>query len=98
MSNILSVFNPPPPRKLSDEEVGHGCLPCTAMQSLFLFAGGIYLTSNYVFKDFKTGKIDYAKNPMWWQKTVKGAGVVIFGLGAYRAGEVAQMLLKPRLE
>lgn len=89
MSNILSVFNPPPPRDLGDDEVN--CLGCTAVQSLVAFAGGGYLTSNLPFKD-KFGKVDLVKNPIWWQKSIKGVGILIFGLGAYRAGEVVQII------
>ncbi|ODV79942.1 uncharacterized protein CANTADRAFT_89545 [Suhomyces tanzawaensis NRRL Y-17324] len=92
MSNILSVFNPPPARPLSDEEVGTGCFPCTAMQALTALAGGAYLASGYVFKDLDTGKIDLKKNPMWWQRSVRGMGTVVVGFGVFRGAEAIQML------
>ncbi|ABN68685.1 predicted protein [Scheffersomyces stipitis CBS 6054] len=98
MSNILNVFNPPPSRPLTEDEIGEGCIPCTAVQSVVALAGGVYLNSNTLFKDPKTGKIDFAKNPIWWQKTVKGFGIVLFGLGAYRAGEVGQLVWKKKFE
>ncbi|EGW34284.1 uncharacterized protein SPAPADRAFT_59702 [Spathaspora passalidarum NRRL Y-27907] len=97
MSNILSVFNPPPSRDLSDAELGKACLPCTAIQSFVAMAGGAYLNSPNQFKD-KAGKIDFVKHPLWWQRSVRGAGIVLFGFGAYRAGEVIQILLEDRFE
>lgn len=89
MSNILNVFNPPQPRDLRDDEVD--CLGCTAVQSLLAFGGGVYLASSLPFKD-SFGKVDLTKNPIWWQKSIKSVGVLVFGLGAYRAGEVFQIL------
>lgn len=91
MSNIVSVFNPPPSRDLAENEVD--CLGCTAVQSLVAFGGGAYLASSLPFKD-KHGKIDVVKNPVWWQKSIRGAGILVFGLGAYRAGEAIQILWK----
>ncbi|CUM45169.1 uncharacterized protein AC631_05582 [Debaryomyces fabryi] len=87
MSNILSVFNPPPARAIPYES----CLPCTAIQSLMSFAGGLYLNLNSLFKDLK-GKINLHKNPIWWQNSVKSLGILLIGLGAYRAGEVGLMV------
>lgn len=87
MSNILSVFNPPPARDIPDEP----CLPCTAIQSLMSFAGGLYLNLNSLFKDLK-GKINIHKNPIWWQNSVKSLGILLIGLGAYRAGEAGLMV------
>lgn len=63
------------------------------MQSVMAFAGGAYLSSNLPFTD-KSGKIDLVKNPLWWQRSIKGAGILVFGLGAYRAGEAIQLLWK----
>lgn len=87
MSNILDVFNPPKSRDLRSDEVD--CLGCTAIQSLVAFGGGAYL-SLFSFKEH--GKVDLAKNPLWWQRSIKSAGVLVFALGAYRAGEVVQIL------
>ncbi|KAG7662681.1 uncharacterized protein J8A68_003811 [[Candida] subhashii] len=98
MSNILSVFNPPPSRDLSSDEIGKKCIPCTAVQSIAALIGGFWFSSPNQFKDKVTGKIDLKKNPLWWQRSVRGSGIVLFGLGAYRAGEVIQMLLHDRLE
>lgn len=92
MSNIISVFNPPASRALPDES----CMPCTAIQSLMSFAGGFYLNLNSLFKDLK-GKINLRKNPIWWQNSVKSIGIVLIGLGAYRAGEMGLMYWNRRL-
>lgn len=97
-SNILSVFNPPktgpyPPSQENSEEQ---CLPCTAIQSFVALGCGFYLSSPNQFKDKTTGKIDFVKNPLWWQRSVRGAGIILFGLGAYRAGEVFQLLYKKK--
>ncbi|CAX39951.1 conserved hypothetical mitochondrial protein [Candida dubliniensis CD36] len=98
MSNILSVFNPPPSRPYppSPDELESQCLPCTAIQSIVAIGGGLYLSSPNQFKDKTTGKIDLRKNPIWWQRSVRGAGIILFGLGAYRAGEVVQILYRKR--
>lgn len=96
MSNILSVFNPPPSRDVPVTEVN--CLPCTAIQLAVAFGGGLYLNSNLPFSATKDGKIDLKKHPQWWQKSVRGVGIVLVGLGAYRLGEVGQILYKRRFE
>lgn len=93
-SNILSLFNPPPPGPIDTDP----CLPCTAIQLVAALAGGLYFCSDWAFKDFKTGKFPTGKDrpPLWWVRTVRGSGVLLIGLSAYRAGEVAQMVLKKR--
>ncbi|CAK9437121.1 uncharacterized protein LODBEIA_P15400 [Lodderomyces beijingensis] len=91
MSNILSVFNPPPSRNIPESDL-QDCLPCTAIQSAVAIAGGLYFSSPNQFKDKVTGKVDIVKNPIWWQRSVRGAGIILFALGAYRAGEVVQIL------
>lgn len=48
-----------------------------------------------LFKD-KSGRIDPVKHPLWWQNSVKSAGIVLIAMGAYRGGEVLQILLKRR--
>lgn len=96
MSNILSVFNPPPSRPLSNEEVESSCIPCTIIQSILCVGGGAYFSSGFPLKDSKTGKIDLKKNPIWWQKSVRITGVLLIGLGAYRFGEAFQMLYRKR--
>ncbi|RCK62786.1 hypothetical protein Cantr_09144 [Candida viswanathii] len=97
-SNILSVFNPPKPGPYppsqSDDDVQ--CLPCTAIQSLVALGFGFYLSTPNQFRDKTTGKIDFVKNPLWWQRSVRGAGIILFGLGAYRAGEVVQILYRKK--
>ncbi|KAL6454516.1 hypothetical protein SBY92_003982 [Candida maltosa Xu316] len=93
-SNILEIFNPPAPGKYTPRE--EQCLPCTAIQSIVAMGFGFYLSSPNQFKDAKTGKIDLVKNPLWWQRSVRGAGIILFGLGAYRAGEVIQILYNKR--
>lgn len=95
MSNILSVFTPPPSRPLSSSET-ENCVPCTAVQAAVCVAGGAYFALGWAFRDFKTGQIDAHKHPVWWQKSVRGAGVILVGLGAFRAGEVVQMVLRNR--
>ncbi|KAI3406008.1 hypothetical protein KGF56_001227 [Candida oxycetoniae] len=97
MSNILSVFNPPPSRDIPEKNI-EACLPCTAIQSAVAILGGLYLSSPNQFKDKTTGKIDVIKNPLWWQKSVRGAGIILFALGAYRAGEVVQILYQKRFK
>ncbi|RLV95375.1 hypothetical protein JA1_001083 [Spathaspora sp. JA1] len=87
MSNILSVFNPPPSRTIPDSE----------LDRTLAMVGGFYLNSPNQFKD-KTGKIDLVKHPLWWQRSVRGAGIVLFGFGAYRAGEVIQILLQDKFD
>lgn len=95
MSNIISVFNPPPSRDIPTSDVN--CLPCTFIQSMFAFGGGAYLSSSLPFTE-KDGKIDVKKNPLWWQKSVRGIGILLIGLGAYRFGEVGQIIYKDRFE
>lgn len=99
-SNILSVFNPPKPGPYppSQETPEEQCLPCTAIQSLVALGCGFYLSSPNQFKDKTTGKIDLVKNPLWWQRSVRSAGIILFGMGAYRAGEVFQILYKKKFE
>lgn len=91
MSNILDIFNPPPPRAYTQAEIERDCLPCTAIQAAVLLGFGTYLLSLAVFKD-NSGAIDPVKHPRWWQRSVRGAGILLVALGAYRAGEVGQMV------
>ena len=86
MSNIIGVFNPPPLRDLPIEATE--CLPCTFIQLCVSVGGGLWLNLNSPFKG-KDGKIDLIKHPMWWQKSLKGTGILLFGFGAYRFGEFA---------
>ena len=65
----------------------------TAIQSIVAIGGGLYLSSPNQFKDKTTGKSTLRK-PLWWQRSVRGAGIILFGLGAYRAGEVVQILYR----
>ncbi|KAK6460110.1 hypothetical protein DFJ63DRAFT_315983 [Scheffersomyces coipomensis] len=105
MSNILKVFFP---STGESSESGSGrvssipseedCLPCTTIQSIVALGGGVYFSSSLPFKDSTTGKIDLVKHPLWWQKSVKGVGILVFGLGAYRAGEVIQMIWKRKFQ
>ncbi|KAI5948897.1 hypothetical protein KGF57_005090 [Candida theae] len=95
MSNILSVFNPPPPRDIPEKEYKY-CLPCTAIQSAVGIGLGSVLSSPNQFKDSTTGKIDLVKNPLWWQRSVRSAGVILLALGAYRAGEVVQAVYQKK--
>ena len=91
MSNILSVFNPPPSRDIPDEP----CLPCTAIQSLMSFAGGLYLNLNSLFKDLK-GKINVHKNPIWWQNSCQVAWYLVDrsrGLQGWRSGPYGVVLV-----
>ncbi|KAI5954616.1 hypothetical protein KGF54_002392 [Candida jiufengensis] len=94
-SNIASVFNPPPSRNIPDREI-EDCIPCTTIQSIAAIAGGLYFSSPNQFKDKVTGKIDLVKNPLWWQRSVRGAGIILVGLGAYRAGEVFKILYEKK--
>ncbi len=48
MSNILKVFNPPPPHDLTKEET-ENCLPCQITSSFFLLGSGLYLGSGAIF-------------------------------------------------
>lgn len=89
MSNILGVFNPPAGRDLSDEE----CMPCTAVQLVVCFGGGGYFLSQIPFKD-KNGLVDLKKHPLWFQRGVRGFGVLLIGLGMFRLGEIGQILYK----
>lgn len=86
MSNILDIFNPPPSRLLSDEE----CVPCTAVQLAVCLGGGAYFLLPLPFKG-KNGVVDLRKHPLWFQRGVRGTGVVLVALGMYRLGEVAQI-------
>ena len=96
MSNILSVFSPSPSRDLPASEVD--CLPCTLIQSAFAIGGGIYLNSSLPFTEGKENKIDFKKHPLWWQKSVRGIGILLIGLGAYRFGEAGQIVYKKKFE
>lgn len=84
MSNIALIFSPRPP---ADYEP---CVTCTAMQAVMSFAGGWYMLLGRPFHDSK-GVIDVRKHPIWWQKSVRGVGVLLVGLGAYRVGELGQV-------
>ncbi|ODV69949.1 hypothetical protein HYPBUDRAFT_151488 [Hyphopichia burtonii NRRL Y-1933] len=89
-SNILKVFNPPSSQPVAP------CIPCTAIQSIVCIGGGIFFASGLIFKDFKTGKMPKfgtKQHPMWFVKTVKGGGICLVGLGAYRGGEVVTSIL-----
>lgn len=91
MSNILNVFNPPEGRDLGEEE----CLGCTAVQTLLCLAGGGYFMSSMPFKN-KSGTIDLKKHPLWFQRGVKGSGIMLVALGMFRLGEVIQIWHKRR--
>lgn len=95
MSNILSVFNPPPPRDIPEKEYIY-CLPCTAIQAAVGLGLGFVLRSPNQFKDPVTGKIDLVKNPLWWQRSVRSAGFILLALGAYRAGEVVKAVFQKK--
>ncbi|KAK6204982.1 uncharacterized protein RJT21DRAFT_12305 [Scheffersomyces amazonensis] len=104
MSNILKVFNPPTGEDLGGSRsnsaipTDEDCLPCTAIQSIVALGGGVYFSSQLPFRDNVTGKIDLIKHPLWWQKSVRGFGILVFGLGAYRAGEVIQILWRRKFD
>lgn len=85
MSNILNVFNPPPAGPV-DDNFGRDCLPCTLIQAALAIGGGTYLYSGAPFRE-ANGKIDLKKNPLWWQKSIRGASILVVGIGAYRLGE-----------
>lgn len=87
MSNILDVFNPPPSGPAT-VATGSDCLPCTLVQATLAIGGGLYLFSGRPFQDAK-GKVDLVKHPLWWQRLVRGALVVVVALGCYRLGEAA---------
>lgn len=87
-SNILSVFNPPAKRDLSDEEV-QDCIPCQVMSTVFSLGFGSYLISGKPFeysdKEAKRG-ITAEKfekmNPQWWRNSLRafGGSLIVFGL------------------
>lgn len=54
------------------------------------FGGGWYMQLGLPMQD-KSGKIDVRKHPLWWQKSVRGMGIVLVGLGSYRVGELVRM-------
>lgn len=89
MSNILNVFNPPEGRDLSNDE----CLGCTAVQTVMSLAGGAYFLTSMPFKD-KKGSIDVRKHPIWFQRGIRGGGIILIALGMYRLGEVVQIYHK----
>lgn len=91
MSNILDVFQPPEGRDLSDEE----CLGCTAVQTFMSLAGGSYFLSSMPFKN-KKGVVDLKTHPLWFQRGIRGGGIILIALGMYRLGEVAQIIYKRR--
>ncbi|AGO11441.1 AaceriACR195Wp [[Ashbya] aceris (nom. inval.)] len=88
VSNILSVFNPPPSRDLTQEET-KDCLPCQLMSSAFALGFGSYLLSG---RAFRYNEKDKAKgitleefnryNPAWWRNSLRtfGGGLVLLGL------------------
>lgn len=92
-SNILSIFNPPETRDLSDQEV-QDCLLCQIMSTTFSLGFGCYLISNMPFKygdkeraqgiSMKEFQI---RNPKWWKYTLKGVGASLLILGIVRGTE-----------
>lgn len=89
MSNILSVFNPPPARDLSDEEVGRGCIGCTAVQGATAMGVGAYMALGAILKPLaqslaKTGPVTH---PPWWKASVRAGGALLVIFGAVRAAE-----------
>lgn len=91
MSNITSIFNPPKGRDLSDDE----CLGCTVVQLVVSLCGGLYFLSPYPFRD-KAGLVDLKKHPLWFQRSVRGAGIGLVALAMYRVGEMGQIWYKRR--
>ena len=87
MSNITSILNPI--LQLSSRQ--DDCLPCTTTQSVLSIMGGYYLYLGALFRS-RNGKIDLKKHPIWWQNSIRTIGILIVGLGAYRAGEAVQIL------
>lgn len=87
MSNILSVFNPPPARDLPDVD----CLPCTAIQGAVSLFGGSFLVSGIPFRDSKLNLIDIVKHPLWWQRSVRGFGIGVIGFGVFRISQSVEM-------
>lgn len=92
-SNILDLLTPPQPRNLPPQD----CLGCNIVQSLLSFGGGLYMNLNSIFKDAE-GRIDPKKHPLWWRNTVKSTGILLIGLGAYRAGEAVQIVWARKFE
>ncbi|SCU92615.1 LANO_0E01530g1_1 [Lachancea nothofagi CBS 11611] len=87
-SNILSVFNPPPTRELSEEET-QDCVPCQVMSTVFSLGFGSYLASGKPFEyseKERTKGISVEKfqklNPKWWRTSLRGMGglLVVFGI------------------
>lgn len=91
MSNILSVFNPPPLRDLGEED----CIPCTLVQLVVCFAGGGYFALRMPFQG-KDGAVDLKKHPLWFQRGVRGAGLALVALGMFRVGELVQIWYRRR--
>lgn len=81
-SNILNVFTQSETSASTDDN--ELCLPCQVMGSLTCLAGGLYFMSELPFKDSSPKA---KPNPLWWKNSVKGAGLMLFGLGIYRGGE-----------
>ncbi|CEP62568.1 Dmo2p LALA0_S05e08526g [Lachancea lanzarotensis] len=92
-SNILSVFNPPPQRELTDEET-KDCIPCQIMSTMFSLGFGGYLALGKPFeysdKEKKRG-ISLEKfqelNPRWWRASLRGLGGALMVFGVVRGTE-----------
>lgn len=93
MSNILSVFNPPPSRELDEEET-RDCVPCQVMSTVFGIGFGSYLVSGRAFKYSEAEKKKgisleefNKRNPMWWRRSLKGLGSIFIIMGLARGTE-----------
>jgi hypothetical protein len=91
MSNILSVFNPPPGRDLSDEEVGKGCIGCTAIQGGTAIALGAYMALGAILKPLVQSLAKQSGTPVvhptWWKATIRSGGAFLVVFGAVRVAE-----------
>ncbi|SCV99802.1 LAFE_0B02828g1_1 [Lachancea fermentati] len=92
-SNILSVFNPPPERTLTEEET-RDCIPCQIMSTMFSVGFGSYLLSGKAFQYSQKEKNkgispqDFQKlNPAWWRYTLRTVGGCLIGFGFIRGSE-----------
>lgn len=88
MSNILSVFSPPPSRDLTGEET-KDCLPCQVMATVSALGAGAWFASGKVFEDDLklTKEESLKKNPIWWRNTIRSSGYLLIAFGIYRGTE-----------
>lgn len=94
MSNILDVFRGGSSGNgVPDED----CLGCLATSSGVMTFGGLYLATGAVFRPLPGEKLSPAATPAW-QRTVRGAGGLVFLFGLYRGYQLYEAWNKQKVK